>query len=238
MQIKAMTFNTQHCLNFNTQKIDFDVMALAIKECEPDIVVLNEMRGKGVDPNFQSQTEILGARLGYNGFFGYAIMLPSGPYGNAILSRFPIVSAQTVIVPNPVVPANQFVRYETRAFISARVLLPDGRELTVLGTHFGLEGGQKENSITVFQKLYTPNLCVFMGDLNVKPDNPILNPIRKLMQDAGDMLPQNACCTFPSDAPKEKIDYIFCSQDMNIVSAEIPNIVASDHRPHTAIIDC
>jgi len=36
--MKVMTFNTQHCLNYLTQKIDFDVMADAIFKCDPDIV--------------------------------------------------------------------------------------------------------------------------------------------------------------------------------------------------------
>ena len=31
MQIKLMSFNTQHCLNFITKEIDFDIMADAIK---------------------------------------------------------------------------------------------------------------------------------------------------------------------------------------------------------------
>jgi endonuclease/exonuclease/phosphatase (EEP) superfamily protein YafD len=31
-----------------------------------------------------------------------------------------------------------------------------------------------------------------------------------------------------------KIDYIFVSKDVEVVSANIPAIVASDHRPHTA----
>ena len=42
-----MTFNTQHCLNYTTQEIDFSVMAEAIKIYDPDIVGLNEMRGLG-----------------------------------------------------------------------------------------------------------------------------------------------------------------------------------------------
>ena len=43
--------------------------------------------------------------------------------------------------------------------------------------------------------------------------------------------------SFPSDNPDRKIDYIFVSPDIEVVSADIPAIVAFDHRPHTAKIN-
>lgn len=43
--------------------------------------------------------------------------------------------------------------------------------------------------------------------------------------------------SYPSDNPEVKIDYIFVSPDIEVVTADIPAIVASDHRPHTAEIN-
>ncbi len=34
-----------------------------------------------------------------------------------------------------------------------------------------------------------------------------------------------------------KIDYIFVSKDLKVESADIPEIVSSDHRPHIATIE-
>ena len=59
MKLKVMTFNTQHCLNFVTRQIDTPVMAEAIKTCAPDIVALNEMRGKGAADGYDAQVDIL-----------------------------------------------------------------------------------------------------------------------------------------------------------------------------------
>ena len=50
--------------------------------------------------------------------------------------------------------------------------------------------------------------CVLMGDFNVQPDNPTV-----------------------------KIDYIFVSKDLMVRSADILEMIASDHRPHVAIIE-
>ena len=36
---------------------------------------------------------------------------------------------------------------------------------------------------------------------------------------------------------EQKIDYIFVSRDAEVLEADIPVVVASDHRPHTAIVN-
>ena len=59
--MKFMSFNTQHCKNYITGEIDFEVMANAIKSCGADVVGLNEMRGEGPHPDFTAQTERLSA---------------------------------------------------------------------------------------------------------------------------------------------------------------------------------
>ncbi|MBQ9717858.1 MAG: hypothetical protein IJV76_07675, partial [Clostridia bacterium] len=64
-------------------------------------------------------------------------------------------------------------------------------------------------------------------------EDPVLNPIRECMKDTADLFPE-PLLSFPSDAPVGKIDYIFVSPDVEVVTADIPAIVASDHRPHTA----
>ena len=67
--MKVMSFNTQHCLNFITRKIDFPRMAEAILQCGADIVGLNEMRGEGISPEYEAQTEALSALTGLSHMF-------------------------------------------------------------------------------------------------------------------------------------------------------------------------
>jgi endonuclease/exonuclease/phosphatase family metal-dependent hydrolase len=55
------------------------------------------------------------------------------------------------------------------------------------------------------------------------------------MKDTADLF-SHPLLSFPSDAPDRKIDYIFVSKDVEVLTADIPAIVASDHRPHTAEI--
>jgi endonuclease/exonuclease/phosphatase family metal-dependent hydrolase len=75
-----------------------------------------------------------------------------------------------------------------------------------------------------------------MGDFNVRPSDPVLLPIRERMKDTASAF-EKELFSYPSDAPTHKIDYIFVSRDIEVLGADIPPVVASDHRPHTAVID-
>ena len=87
---------------------------------------------------------------------------------------------------------------------------------------------------TVAQNLESER-CILMGDFNVTPDNSVLASIYEKMTDTAIKFDCEKL-SFPSDTPYEKIDYIFVSPDAEIVSADIPSVVASDHRPHIAEI--
>lgn len=232
MKMKIMSFNTQHCLNFIERKIDFQIMADAIKACDADIVGLNEMRDDGPSEEYAAQTAILSGLTGLNHhFFARAITLPAGPYGNGFLSRIPIVGAEVIPVPDPERKPGRS-HYETRCLLKAT--LEGG--VTVLVIHFGLNPDEQENAVATVVEHLAKEKCILMGDFNVLPDDEVLRPIRARMKDAAELIPDPAY-TFPSDQPVKKIDYIFVSPDVEIVSAEIPQIVASDHRPHTAVVN-
>ena len=115
-----------------------------------------------------------------------------------------------------------------------RVELEGG--LTVRVSHFGLQPDEEENAVKTVIDNICENKCILMGDFNVTPDDPVLNPIRAKMKDTADFFDEPKL-SFPSDEPDRKIDYIFVSKDINVVSADIPPTVVSDHRPHTATIE-
>lgn len=227
-----MSFNTQHCLNYIERKIDFEIMADAIKKCSADIAGLNEIRDKGADIDYENQTAILAELTGMKYYyFAKAIEFNSkNPYGNSFISKYPILSAQTIPVPDPQYKTgNEY--YETRCLLKVKI---EGG-ITVLVTHFGLNTDEQKNAVETVLKHLEHEKCILMGDFNVTPEDKILNPIRERMKDTADFF-ETELLSYPSDKPREKIDYIFVSKDLEVISADIPAIVASDHRPHTAQI--
>ena len=230
--MKIMTFNTQHCWNYLEPKIDFDIMAKAILDCDPDIVGLNEMRNESDHPEYDAQVKRLSELTGMKYYyFAQAIVFPGrGPYGNGLLSKHPIVKAETVMIPDPEVKKYDGY-YETRCVLRAE--LENG--MTVLVTHFGLNPDEQDNAVATIMGLLPNERFILMGDFNLRPDAPALAPIYEKMTDAAVKFNEEKF-SFPSDTPDRKIDYIFVSRDLDVVSADIPAIVASDHRPHVAEI--
>ena len=228
--MKIMSFNTQHCLNFSEQRIDYELMARTINEAGADIVGLNEMFDGG---NFDKQAKRLSELTGLeNYYFAKAIDDYDGPYGNGILSKIPFKSVEAIIIPDPNPKRIEGGYYETRCLLKAE--LENG--ITVLVTHFGLNPDEQENAVKTVLEHIRDEKCILMGDFNIEPDNELLLPIKAKMKDTSVGFCENKG-SWPSDNPRMKIDYIFVSPDIEVISADIPEIIASDHRPHIAEID-
>lgn len=232
--MKIMSFNTQHCLGYINGRIDFALMARVIREGGADIVGLNEMRGEGEIEGYTDQVPTL-SRLAMLEHYYFAKAIDVGgkkaPYGNGLLSKYPIVSADVIMIPDPEVKRTNGKYYETRCILKAKLSCG----ITVLVTHFGLNPEEQENAVRTVLENLEDEKCILMGDFNVRPDNPVLDPIRERLVDAATAF-DGERLSFPSDKPDRKIDYIFVSHDLSLISADIPAVIASDHRPHTADI--
>lgn len=232
MKINVVSFNVQHFENFNTEEIDFDAYADAIKAFDADIVGLNEVRGAGDYPGYTAQAETIAKRLGYYYYFAEAIKFGGkNPYGNAIISRYPILSAETILIPDPVKKAYNGY-YETRCILKAKIDIDGGLDVYV--THFGLNRDEHINcAATVCNNV--GGRCILMGDFNVTPESDILIPIRNILKDTADE--KSEMFSFPSDAPDRKIDYMFTGEGIKCISSEIIPVIVSDHRPYSAVLE-
>ena len=232
-KIKLMSFNTQHCLGYLARKVDYDLMARTIMEQGADIVGLNEMFDEAQGAKYGAQTKRLSDLTDLkNHYFAKAIDDSDGPYGNGILSRYKIKEVKTHIIPDPNPRANPKGYYETRCVLVCD--LENG--LRVIVTHFGLEADEQENAVKEALKHIRDEKCVLMGDFNLEPSSPILSPLFERLNDTATGFCENTP-SFPSDAPRIKIDYILSSKDIAVSFAQIPEVISSDHRPHIAIIE-
>lgn len=229
--MKIMSFNTQSCTNYITKEIDYEIMAEAIKTCQADIVGLNEIHEESHMENYSFQTRKVAEASDFPYYkFCHACTLEEGNFGNGFISKIPIVSAEVIGVPDPDLKTGDQL-YETRALL--KVKLENG--YTILVIHFGLNHDEHLNAVKVVVENLESEKCILMGDFNVEPDNEVLNPIRAKMKDSAELYTENLL-SFPSDKPHKRIDYIFASPDVEFISADIPAIVAADHRPAVAEI--
>lgn len=245
MKLRVMSYNIYYGRNYEKDKIVdgrnfinnkiLNVMDVGgvIKKYSPDIVGLNEVLGIGrLKEFFTDQAKDLAKMLGYNYFYAKASDLElGGPIGNAILSRYPIVSTDVFKIEDPLVKDEDSL-YQSRCILKAEIDIPGG--LNVFVTHYGLANSEKINAVNktieVIKGQRRP--LIFMGDLNMVPGDKKMIPLYGLMKDTATTEKDEKHFTFPSDNPKYKIDYIFVSEDIDVKEVLIPNETVSDHRPY------
>ncbi|MFS8665864.1 MAG: endonuclease/exonuclease/phosphatase family protein, partial [Limnochordales bacterium] len=134
--LRLATFNIRWGLGADGVR-DLTRTAAVLRAMDADIVLLNEVDVHWRRSGNVHQPAYLAAAAGYpHWFFGASLTTwASGNarlshYGNLLLSRFPIVRAQTVRLPRP-------WGREPRSLLLADIVI-GGRQVTVAGTHLGL----------------------------------------------------------------------------------------------------
>jgi len=232
MTIKLMTYNIASGYGLATPPVkNYAWASSIIKDEAPDIVSLNEV-GKRLPEGVKSHAGYIGEFTGMKWAFFEAINIGGGPYGNAQLSKYELRETRTLHIPDAPVTDKSY--YEHRCIGLSRIILPDGRTIKVINSHFGLAPGEHINAVkTVCAELdRTFDPVILMGDFNMKPDNPKMKPIYDRLISVDDVLP-----TFPADKPDRKIDYIFVSKEFKVLSVTVPRTEASDHAPLVAEVE-
>lgn len=234
MTITVATYNIAAGLsNGYFKKKNYYKSAEVIKSIEADVITLNEV-GKPLPSFIKEHTSFLANYCGYKYFtFAKAAMFGSFPYGNAILSKYPIKNIK-------ITPVKRFVHiapgiYEPRCVLAADVQAE--KEVRVICTHLGLFPDEQKSGLekVVSQVKSAEFPTVFMGDLNINGNKRVIQPVRKILKDVCDSY-SGKVNTFPAKNPKKRLDYIFISDNIDIDDVYTVKSVASDHLPLVAKI--
>lgn len=238
MEFNVMTFNIHHGRGTDG-KLSLERIAKVIEESKADLIGLNE-----VDRYFSKRSEYidqvswLAKHLKMNHAFGEAITLRSKDstvhrqYGNAFLSRYPIVLEK-----------NHFFTFnsrmaEGRSLLESHVQLCE-RLLKVYVVHLSLNPFiHKQQTDFIIEKVMNePQSAVIMGDWNMRPGARAWKKMLRYFKDVCDA-GKGMCYTFPSFRPRFQLDYIFVSRDICIASAEVIKKIpsSSDHLPLKATL--
>ena len=237
MKIRLMTYNICGGMSYGQdRKRDLHQCAEVISTYKPDILALNEVHFNIGFSGFVEQAKELYNILDFKYmYYGKAGQIHEGYQGNALFSRFPINPVKTVLIDNPEI-IEEDIYHEQRSFIDASININGG--LRVIVTHFGLAYREREKALELLVPIFKTNRekLVFMGDLNITPTDPQLIRISDFLKDTA-LISNTENLTFPSDIPDKKIDYIFVSEDIKILSVKVPKTLASDHLPYIADVE-
>jgi endonuclease/exonuclease/phosphatase family metal-dependent hydrolase len=197
-----------------------------IRELSADVIALQEvpMGGKRV-PNV---LEILERETGFTSAAGATCCRGESNYGNAVLSRYPMVAIRTVDL--------SFGRREPRGALDTD-LDCHGHPLRIVATHLGLSMAERRHQVRRLLEVFdTPAMAVvLLGDLNEWfVWGRTLRWLKSHFQKG------HAVATFPSWAPVLALDRIWIRphQRLVLVKAHRSRLarVASDHLPLIAHI--
>ncbi|MBW3620727.1 MAG: endonuclease/exonuclease/phosphatase family protein [Actinobacteria bacterium] len=225
LPVRAMLYNVH--MGFDTVgRFDTDALAAVIADQDADIVVLNEVDRGWFLNGSHDVLGLLASELDMTYVFAPAA---DEIWGNAILSRFPVVSSEAGSLPRGGAPM-------ARSFVSAILDLGGGQHLAVVGTHLhhldsepGIRRPQAEAVAAEAERLAGTGVpVVVMGDMNATPGDAELEPYLDAgLEDA--VTPSGEVLTFPSWDPVEHIDHVFVSSELAATDLVVPGSQASDH---------
>ena len=241
--LRVMTYNIYGARATSpANAADLDAIAEVIRRQNPDFVTLNEVdvftnrTGKDVH-----QACDLAEKLGMEWHFSKAIDRDGGEYGDAVLSKYPILEKRSYRLPCAAEQPG-----EDRALCVIRVQI-DGKDLYVASTHLDHLSGDASRLVQAaeIRRIRDTELegdLILCGDLNAIPSSNVIATMTSFLTNTGPIDQY----TFPSDDPSRKIDYImyapiehFGVQNCQVVSRgdqQVGGVDASDHRPVIADI--
>jgi endonuclease/exonuclease/phosphatase family metal-dependent hydrolase len=232
-RITVLTYNIYHGEDANGNS-NLDAVAKIINSLEPDLVALQEVDNKTTRAKGLDLTAELSKRTGMTGVFGKAMDYAGGGYGEAVLSRHPILDTKNNLLPHT-------PEAEPRAALEVHVELPTRRILVFVGTHLDHLRDQKNRMAQAsrIKELYEDyDLPIILaGDLNAVPGS---DPIDLLCQEWSYSCHGDPQPTAPSVRPRRKIDYIMYKPKDRwriIETRVIDEKVASDHCPVFALLE-
>ena len=230
-EIRVVTYNIHHGEGTDG-KLDLERIAAVINAEKPDLVGLNEVdqgvrRSQGIDEPAE-----LAKLTGMTHVFEKNIDHDGGKYGNAVLSRLPIVRHDNHQLPSD-------YEGEQRGVLEVEVGDKD-ESLLFLCTHLDYrpEDHERRASIETIENIVAHSdgqPVILAGDLNATPESKVMETFAKSWGRSN----SEPVATFPAANPNKQIDYILFrpAAAWEVVETRVlDEAVASDHRGMMALL--
>ena len=233
--VRVVTYNI-HAGKDAQQKANVERVAALLDSLDADIVLLQEIDRRTTRSGGEDHLAQLEQLTRMHAAFAKSLDYQGGEYGIALLSRWPIDSAD--VVPLKVEPPQDRSgsKHEPRVALHAQVRSPHGT-LHVVNTHIdpGAPGTYRKQEVIgllarVQRAIPAGAVVIFGGDLNARPNTDEIAAVSLAFQDAWLACGRGGGDTFPAHGPDRRIDYIFI-RSARCLNARVPETQASDHRP-------
>ncbi|MGE5187013.1 MAG: endonuclease/exonuclease/phosphatase family protein [Acidobacteriota bacterium] len=236
MRLRVVSYNIHKCIGGVDRRYEPERVADVLKNLEPDVLLLQEVDHNVPRSNRDRQVDLLGELVGmrYRTWYPNVAIRGGGEYGNAILSRYPLIESTNI---------DLSIRFKKRRSVLhgvIRVRHDDvDRTVHVYNMHLGLARFERRIQLAKFldshpfATLHHDTPVVVGGDLN-----DVYGRLGELLRPSGFRGVDRRPLTFPAWGPMRPLDAIFVRGAVDFVKlsrceSELARR-ASDHRPLVA----
>jgi len=233
--LRVLTYNIHHGEGLDG-KVDLVRISELITNLQADVVCLNEV-DKGVTrTKGRDLTAELAALTRMTGVFSNNYHFQGGEYGNAILTRYPVISSKnthyTMLRPG-----------EQRGILQVRIDA-GGREVVFMATHIDYRPDDTERLMNVDEIFgllprYSGKTVIVAGDFNDTPGKRVHSKMKERFRDAWEEAGPGDGLTIPVKKPTKRIDYIWLEKNapLKVKEIAVPYSEASDHLPLFTVLE-
>jgi endonuclease/exonuclease/phosphatase family metal-dependent hydrolase len=231
-RIAIGSYNIHSCRGWSPRRVPSRIAAV-LQELACDIYALQEVDNEEGEREDSMQLEYLSRELGMAAVPGLRIVRHSGQYGNALLTRLPIVSVHRHDL-------SYSKWFEPRGALDVQLDVDENHHVRVIATHLGLSRRERRAQwrqlLTAVAAAPADLPTIVLGDMNEwLPSSATLRDAHRIL---GEPL---APVAFPSFAPFLALTRIWVRPVSAIVSIDVHRTPtsrrASDHLPVKAVID-
>lgn len=223
------SYNIHQCVGMDRRR-DAGRIASVIRDLDCDAIGLQEVDSRAGPHAESKQLDYLAHAAGMDAIAGPTILRHDGDYGNALLTRRPVLAIRRHDI--------SFSSREPRGALDVDLDV-EGHRVRVIVTHLGLRPAERRYQVKLLLKLLHPvepgELVVALGDINEWL--PIGRPLRWLHGLLGSPPTQR---TFPTWFPLFALDRVWVRPRSALVDVRAhvrsPARMASDHYPLKAVI--
>jgi endonuclease/exonuclease/phosphatase family metal-dependent hydrolase len=238
MRLRVLSYNIHKCIGGVDRRYEPQRVAEVIHKLDPDVLMLQEVDDGVPRSNGDSQVHVLGELLGmkHRSWFPNVDVRGGGKYGNAILSRYPLIESTNI---------DLSIRFKKKRSVLHGVIRVRhdevDRTVHLFNMHLGLARFERRIQLRTFLEshpfshLHTETPVVVGGDLN-----DVYGRLGELLRPAGFRGVERRPLTFPAWGPMRALDAIFVRGSVDFLKlsrcdSELARR-ASDHRPLVADI--
>lgn len=230
-QLTVMTYNIREGFGVDN-RLDLNAILATIQAENPDILVLQEIDYGVIMSGSTDQARWLSQQLN---MYLAPITFPDHIWGSdAILSKYPISHYESIVMQSP---------SEDDTLLRADVEV-NGQQVSIYAVHFTTFSSADRRiqaDVGIPWVMSTGGLKIWAGDFNVDAyttdpvDQSIYSDITTYLNDSFEVaLSRTGNLTSPTINPTGRIDYVFVTPTITVLSHNVPHSLASDHLPVVA----